>query len=210
MSDLRCLDSDGPMIASSFVQAIEKLGGTKKSDSQTGSSVDDIKDFTSLMSKVITGSSTMYRSKKIEDSKPSLQEVNDNFGSRICEKMDMLQGQYSKLPNPTEKLNPFKVQEHQNIPLDLESTSLEKHKGTKRKASDPILDLNLSLGVHSGSTESPKAVEEDHDDGEGEERNLSLSLYSPSFSRNRKKLITEDDHSNDQKAKRASTLDLTI
>ncbi|CAI9298691.1 unnamed protein product [Lactuca saligna] len=138
------------------------------------------------------------------------QEVNDNFGSRICEKMDMLQGQYSKLPNPTEKLNPFKVQEHENIPLDLESTSLEKHKGTKRKASDLTLDLNLSLGVHSGSTESQKAVEEDYDDGEGEERNLSLSLYSPSFSRNRKKLITEDDHSNDQKAKRASTLDLTI
>ncbi|CAH1432993.1 unnamed protein product [Lactuca virosa] len=84
------------------------------------------------------------------------QEVNDNFGSRICEKMDMLQGQYSKLPNPTEKLNPFKVQEHQNIPLDLESTSLEKHKGTKRKASDPILDLNLSLGVHSGALRARK------------------------------------------------------
>ncbi|XP_042753102.1 uncharacterized protein LOC111877407 isoform X2 [Lactuca sativa] len=125
-------------------------------------------------------------------------EVNDNFGSRICEKMDML-------PNPNEKLNPFKIQEHQNISLDLESTSLEKHKGTKRKASDLSLDLNLSLGVHS-----EKGVEEGDDDGEGEERNLSLSLYSPYFSRNRKKLITEDDHSNDQKAKRASTLDLTI
>ncbi|KAL4572394.1 hypothetical protein LXL04_019168 [Taraxacum kok-saghyz] len=133
-------------------------------------------------------------------------EVNDNFGSR------MLQGQYSKLPNPTVlKLNPLiKVQEHQKIiPLDLESTSFEKHRGTKRKTSDPTLDLNLSLGVNTGSTESEKGIGEGYEEGEGEERNLSLSLYSPSFSRNRKRLITEDDHSNDdhdQKAKRANDL----
>ncbi|KAI3781605.1 hypothetical protein L2E82_11623 [Cichorium intybus] len=140
-----------------------------------------------------------------------IREVNDNFGSGMCDKMDMLQRQYSKLPNSAEKLHPFKVQEHQNIPLDMDNTSLEKHDGTNRKASDLNLDLNLCLGVHSGKTEIPSGLDEDDNagEGEGEEGNLSLSLYSPSFSRNRKRLISSD-HSNDQKAKRASTLDLTI
>ncbi|KVI11415.1 uncharacterized protein LOC112507943 [Cynara cardunculus var. scolymus] len=140
-----------------------------------------------------------------------IQKVNDDyFGSRMCEKMKMLQDQYSKLPNSTLKLNRFKVQEHQSNPLDLGYTSPEKHEETKRKASDLNLnlDLNLSLGIHSRNTESLEGSE--GEDDEGEEGNLSLSLYSPSFSRNRKRLIREDDHSNDQKAKRASTLDLTI
>ncbi|KAJ9548744.1 hypothetical protein OSB04_021287 [Centaurea solstitialis] len=135
-----------------------------------------------------------------------IQEVKDNyFGSRICEKMEILQNQYSKLPNNTLKLNQIKVQEHQSNPLDFGCTSLEKHEGTKRKAFDLNLDLNLSLGAPSRNTEIPQ-----REDDEGEEGNLSLSLYSPSFSRNRKRVIREDDHSNDQKAKRASTLDLTI
>ncbi|KAI3771171.1 hypothetical protein L6452_02330 [Arctium lappa] len=137
-----------------------------------------------------------------------IQEVNDNFGSKMCEKIEMLHDQYSNLPNSTLKLNRFKVQEHQSKPLDLECTSREKHEGRKGKVSDLNLDLNLSLGVHSRNTENLKDLEGEED--EGEEGNLSLSLYSPSFSRNRKRLIREDDHSNDQKAKRASTLDLTI
>lgn len=137
-----------------------------------------------------------------------IKEVNDNFGSRMCEKMEMLQDQNSKLPNSTLKLNRFKIQEHQSKPLDLGCTSPEKHEGTKRRASDLNLDLNLSLGVHSRNTETLKDLE--GEDDEAEEGNLSLSLYSLSSSRNRKRLIREDDHSNDQKAKRASTLDLTI
>ncbi|KAI3810995.1 hypothetical protein L1987_20709 [Smallanthus sonchifolius] len=134
-----------------------------------------------------------------------IQEVNDNYKSRMSEKKEMLKGL-----NSTLNLNPFKVQEHQRIPIDLESTSLGKSKGTKRKASELNLDLNLSLEVHSGYTDSPKGSEGDNGEGEGEEGNLSLSLYSPSLSRIRNKLIRDDDRCNDQKAKRASTLDLTI
>ncbi|KAI7730015.1 hypothetical protein M8C21_019966 [Ambrosia artemisiifolia] len=135
-------------------------------------------------------------------------EVNDSFRSSMSEKK-VFQGLCPKLPNNTLNHNPHNVQEHQPIVIDLESTSPGKDKGTKRKASDLDLDLNLSLEVHSGHTESPKDLEEDNDE-EGEEGNLSLSLYSPSLSRIRNKLIKEDDHCNDQKAKRASTLDLTI
>ncbi|KAM0061284.1 putative transcription factor MYB-HB-like family [Helianthus debilis subsp. tardiflorus] len=134
-------------------------------------------------------------------------EVHDSFRSRISEKKEMLQGLYTKLPNNTLNLNPLNVQEHQPIVIDLESTSLGKDRGTKRKASNLDLNLNLSLDVHSGHTESPKDLEEDNGEGEG---NLSLSLCSPSLSRTRNKLIREDDHCNDQKPKRASTLDLTI
>ncbi|KAL8206070.1 hypothetical protein R6Q57_009621 [Mikania cordata] len=138
-----------------------------------------------------------------------IQEVNDSFRSRMCEKKEMFQGLYPKLPNNTLSLNPFKVQAHQCIPIDLESTSLGKDKGTKRKAFDLDLDLNLSLEVNSRNNESSKGLEGDN--AEEEEGNLSLSLYSPSFSRIRNKLFRENDHCNDhQKAKRASTLDLTI
>ncbi|KAI3676251.1 hypothetical protein L1987_85854 [Smallanthus sonchifolius] len=137
-----------------------------------------------------------------------IQEVNDSFKLRMSEKKEMLQGLYPKLPNSTFNLNTFKVQEHQLIPIDLESTSPGMTKGTKRKASDVNLDLNLSLEVHSGHADSPKGSEGDN--GEGEEGNLSLSLYSPSLSRIRNKLIRDDDRCNDQKAKRASTLDLTM
>ncbi|KAJ0437713.1 putative transcription factor MYB-HB-like family [Helianthus annuus] len=134
-------------------------------------------------------------------------EVHDSFRSRISEKKEMLQGLYTKLQNNTLNLNPLNVPEHQPIVIDLESTSLGKDRGTKRKASNLDLDLNLSLEVHSGHAESPKDLEGDNGEGEG---NLSLSLCSPSLSRTRNKLIREDDHCNDQKAKRASTLDLTI
>ncbi|XP_076914233.1 uncharacterized protein LOC143573161 [Bidens hawaiensis] len=161
-----------------------------------------------------------------------IQDVHDSFRSRMIENKEMLQELYSQLPNRTLNFNLFNVQEHQRTlinlectsigkesmdlqstslgkdNINLESTSLGKDKGTKRKASVLDLDLNLSLEVHSGYTESGKSLE--RDDGEGQEGNLSLSLYSPSLSRIRNKLIREDDHGNDQKVKRARTLDLTI
>nr|XP_043619876.1 putative two-component response regulator ARR13 [Erigeron canadensis] len=137
-----------------------------------------------------------------------IHDINDKFRSRTCEKMEMLQGQYlNQLPNNTLKMNPFNIQENRKITLDLECNGLEKNKGVKRKAFDLNLDLNLSLGVNDqGNIESTTV---NGDDGEGEQGNmLSLSLYPPSLSRIRNKI----DHINDddQKAKRASTLDLTI
>ncbi|XP_071699274.1 uncharacterized protein [Rutidosis leptorrhynchoides] len=141
----------------------------------------------------------------IEQTSCQIKDVNHRYGSLMLEKMKMLQGLYTKLPN---KINHFNVQEHQSIPLDSEITSLEENKGTKRKAVDLNLDLNLSLAVNTGNVESSKSLE--GDENEGEEGNLSLSLCSPSLSKIRNKFIREEDHCNDPKAKRASTLDLTI
>ncbi|KAK9054921.1 hypothetical protein SSX86_026000 [Deinandra increscens subsp. villosa] len=143
-----------------------------------------------------------------------INDVNDSFRSRMSENnKEMLQGLYPKLPNcsTSNDLNHFKLQEHQRITIDLESTSPGKNRGTKRKASSNLdLDLNLSLEVNSGNNESPQGLEGDNSGEEGEEGNLSLSLYSPYFSKIRNKLIREDDGCNDQKQKKASTLDLTI
>ncbi|KAL2509954.1 putative two-component response regulator ARR21 [Forsythia ovata] len=73
------------------------------------------------------------------------------------------------------------------------TTNFQKQTAIKRKlASDSDLDLNLSLGVESRN----------------DENNLSLSLYTPSFSK-LKKHLKEDDIST-EKARGASTLDLTL
>nr|GEV22876.1 homeodomain-like protein [Tanacetum cinerariifolium] len=137
-----------------------------------------------------------------------IQEVNDNFGSRMSEKMEMLQSLYPKLPDSFTKLNTCMLQEQQSSPLDLESTSHGNHKGTKRKAFHLNLDLNLSLGVPSKDAEIPDCSEvEGNERGEGM---LALSLCSPSLSRIKNRVIRDDDHFIDPKAKKASTLDLTI
>ncbi|PWA64956.1 Homeodomain-like protein [Artemisia annua] len=137
-----------------------------------------------------------------------IQEVNDNFGSRMSEKMEMLQGLYPKLPDSLIKLNPCMLQKHQSSPLDLETTSHENHIRTKRKAFHLNLDLNLSLGVPSKDADIPNGSEVDGDErGEGM---LALSLCSPSLSIVKNRIIKDDDHLIDPKAKKASTLDLTI
>jgi hypothetical protein len=136
-----------------------------------------------------------------------IQEVNDNFCLRMSEKMEMLQGLYPKLPDSLIKLNPCMLQEHQSSPLNLESTSHENHKRTKRKAFHLNLDLNLSLGVPSKDADIPNGSEVDGDErGEGM---LALSLCSPSLSIVKNRIIKDDDHFIDPKAKKASTLNLT-
>lgn len=93
-----------------------------------------------------------------------------------------------------------------NPPIFSQILSQEREKGLKRKASDAELDLNLSLGLESRNGDEDN--EEDGDDGDDE--HLALSLFTvPDASKKMKKggfVINVGD----EKARGASTLDLTL
>ncbi|XP_058214639.1 transcription activator GLK2 [Rhododendron vialii] len=94
-----------------------------------------------------------------------------------------------------------------STPPGFSTTSVDGRAGVKRKASDRTdIDLNLSLGLAAGFDESRKDEEEDDDE---DEKNLSLCLYSSSFSSKISRL-KEGDHRRGEKDRGTSTLDLTI
>lgn len=99
-----------------------------------------------------------------------------------------------------------KIQEKAtNPPIFSQILSQEREKGLKRKASDAELDLNLSLGL-----ESRNGDEDDEDEDDGDDEHLALSLFTiPEASKKMKKggfVINVGD----EKARGASTLDLTL
>ncbi|GAV73589.1 Myb_DNA-binding domain-containing protein [Cephalotus follicularis] len=136
-------------------------------------------------------------------------ELKDEF--RLAHNNDTWQPQ-SKLS--TRNLNlasqmQAKVEERcsftRSAPSDLNiATNLHECKTVKRKASDCNIDLNLSLRLTPRIDESNPSLEDNDVDNCG----LSLSLCSPSSS----KLIRlkEGQGISKVKARRASTLDLTI
>ncbi|KAK6120235.1 hypothetical protein DH2020_045926 [Rehmannia glutinosa] len=83
--------------------------------------------------------------------------------------------------------------------------------GSKRKiVAECELDLNLSIGLESRNNEIQM---DDDDEDEDEDEGLGLSLYStPSSSSKRIKKMKEDDFgsTDDENARGASTLDLTL
>ncbi|XP_057808180.1 transcription repressor KAN1-like [Salvia miltiorrhiza] len=102
-----------------------------------------------------------------------------------------------------------KLQEKRSSPPNLtQILSQEREKlGLKRKASDAeLLDLNLSLGLESRNDDE----DDDNDDGD---EHLGLSLYTfpePSKDRVAKKMKGDFVNVGDEKARGASTLDLTL
>ncbi|KAH6777899.1 hypothetical protein C2S52_006597 [Perilla frutescens var. hirtella] len=110
--------------------------------------------------------------------------------------------------NPIE-IDSLKLQIHHKI-LEKSSNvspnlSQERERGLKRKASDAELDLNLSLGLESRN-------DYDDDDGDGDDEHLALTLYTvPEGSKDQmKKMKEEIVNVGNEKARGASTLDLTL
>lgn len=104
-----------------------------------------------------------------------------------------------------------KIQEKRsNPPIFSQILSQEREKGLKRKASDAELDLNLSLGLESRNGDGEN---EEDDDNDGDDEHLALSLFTvPEASKEEMKKMKGDKYVNvgDEKARGASTLDLTL
>lgn len=119
--------------------------------------------------------------------------LKDEYG--LLHKQEIREGHFKQ--NPIHEINSIKLQIQQKV-------HEMKYCGIKRKAaSDPEVDLNLSLRLESR--------EEDDDDNE-EEEDLALSLKTRvSTSKQTKKLVKADNNNNyNEKARGASTLDLTL
>lgn len=117
--------------------------------------------------------------------------------------------------NPTE-VDSLKLQIHNKIHEKspnsgqvMMMSQSEREGGLKRKALDAELDLNLSLGLDSRNGD----ITDDDDDDGGDDEQLVLSLYTVregSSKDERKKMKEERIVVGNEKARGASTLDLTL
>ncbi|KAK4418924.1 putative Myb family transcription factor [Sesamum alatum] len=117
--------------------------------------------------------------------------------------------------NPIQ-LNSMQNRVHEQRISSNTNTPMRDTAGLKRKASsgaDDQLDLNLSLALESRNDDEDEkgGMLMDDDDDDDDEEELSLSLYTSPSSLNRSKKLKEDcNGSDDQNARGASTLDLTL
>lgn len=117
--------------------------------------------------------------------------------------------------NPIE-IDSLKIQIHNKIHDKSPSSGqvmmsqLEREKGLKRKALEAELDLNLSLGFESRNGD----ITDDDDGGGGgggDDEQLVLSLYTVREpSKDERKKMKEESVDGNEKARGASTLDLTL
>lgn len=116
--------------------------------------------------------------------------------------------------NPIE-IDSLKIQIHNKIHDKSPSSGqvmmrqLEREKGLKRKALDAELDLNLSLGFESRNGDITD--DDDAGGGGGDDEQLELSLYTVREpSKDERKKMKEESVDGNEKARGASTLDLTL
>ncbi|KAG6437059.1 hypothetical protein SASPL_101967 [Salvia splendens] len=117
------------------------------------------------------------------------------------------------------KQEPWLGQSRQN-PIQINSFKLKKFQQKsheraklglgKRKASDAELDLNLSLGLESGNVDDDDDDDDEEEDGDDEELGLSLNTIPEASKDGRKKMKGDFANVGDEKARGASTLDLTL
>lgn len=136
------------------------------------------------------------------------EDLNEEYG--LLHKQEPWLGQSRQNPIELSSLKlqiQQRVHDQQRISSDIGRSnppSFGQIMSHKRKASDSELDLNLSLGLESRNEEQQGILLDDDD----EHLELSLNTTTPSSSKLIKKL--KEDIVGTEKARGASTLDLTL